>query len=50
MSLKDIAHRIATAAQKAERSSDDVKLIAVSKKQPDERVAAVLQAGHRVFG
>ena len=26
------------------------RLVAVSKRQPDERIAAALQAGHRVFG
>ncbi len=42
--------RIAKAAKSAERSPDDVTLIAVSKVQPDERVDAMLAAGQRVFG
>jgi len=50
MSLDDINGRIAKAADGAGRSADDVKLIAVSKKQPEDRIAAVLDAGHRVFG
>lgn len=50
MSLDAIQSRIAAAARKAERSPQDVELIAVSKVQPNERVAAVLESGHRVFG
>ncbi|MEO1423897.1 MAG: YggS family pyridoxal phosphate-dependent enzyme [Pseudomonadota bacterium] len=50
MPLSDIIDRVAKAAEKAERSADDVSLIAVSKVQPNERVAAVLEQGHRIFG
>ncbi|MFC3613148.1 YggS family pyridoxal phosphate-dependent enzyme [Lutimaribacter marinistellae] len=50
MSLDDIKTRIADAEAKAGRASGSVKLIAVSKVQPDERVEAVLEQGHRVFG
>ena len=50
MPLSDIIDRGAKAAEKAERSADDVSLIAVSKVQPNERVAAVLEQGHRIFG
>lgn len=50
MSLQDITARIATAEQKAGRAQGTVKLIAVSKVQPDERVRAVLEQGHRIFG
>lgn len=50
MPLSEIRTRIATAARNAGRSPDDITLIAVSKKQPDERVEAVLKEGHRVFG
>lgn len=50
MSLAEINGRLAAAAEKAGRSAADVTLIAVSKKQPEERIAAVLDAGHRVFG
>lgn len=48
--LDDINTRIAAALQHAEREQGSVKLIAVSKVQPDERVEAVLSQGHRVFG
>lgn len=48
--LDDINARIATALQHADREQGSVKLIAVSKVQPDERVEAVLSQGHRVFG
>ncbi|MBO9450596.1 YggS family pyridoxal phosphate-dependent enzyme [Tropicibacter sp. R16_0] len=50
MSLQDISARIAKAAQDAGRDADSVKLIAVSKVQPNERVEAVLEQGHRCFG
>ena len=50
MSLQEISDRIAKAEAKAGRSAGSVKLIAVSKVQPNERVEAVLQQGHRCFG
>ncbi|CUH40697.1 pyridoxal phosphate enzyme, YggS family [Jannaschia seosinensis] len=50
MPLPDITARITAACERADRSPAEVSLIAVSKKQPDERVEAVLAAGHRVFG
>jgi pyridoxal phosphate enzyme (YggS family) len=50
MSLSEIKARIAKACVAAGRDVDDVTLIAVSKVQPNERVAAVLDEGHRVFG
>ncbi len=50
MGLSDIQNAISKAATSAGRSVDDVTLIAVSKVQPNERVEAVLAAGHRVFG
>ena len=50
MGLAEIEERIAKAAATHGRSRDDVTLVAVSKKQPDDRVAAVLEQGHRVFG
>jgi hypothetical protein len=45
-----IADRLAKAARSVDRSPEDINLIAVSKKQPDERVQAALDAGHRIFG
>ncbi len=50
MSLHDIQARIATAEKDAGRNPGSVELIAVSKVQPNERITAVLDEGHRVFG
>ena len=50
MALSDIKTRIETSARAAGRDTDSVKLIAVSKVQPLERVEAVLTEGHRLFG
>lgn len=50
MSLSEIQSRIAKACAQAGRSADSVALIAVSKVQPNARVAAVLDEGHRIFG
>ena len=38
------------AARGSGRDADDITLIAVSKKQTEERIEAALQAGQRVFG
>lgn len=46
MSLSEIQDRIA----KAEAQPGATQLIAVSKVQPVERIVAVLQQGHRIFG
>ncbi len=48
--LADVIARIAAAAEKAGRDPGDIHLIAVSKVQPLDRVQAVLDEGHRVFG
>ncbi len=48
--LQQIQEAIGKAAQAAGRSPDDVTLVAVSKAQPDERIEAALDAGHRIFG
>ncbi len=50
MSLDEIRTRIARAEGKAGRAPGSVRLIAVSKVQPNERVEAVLDQGHRIFG
>ena len=50
MSLSDITARLAQAETQAGRPAGSVRLIAVSKEQPPERVEAVLDAGHRCFG
>ena len=50
MSLTSIQGAIADSGLKAGRAVDDVTLIAVSKVQPNARVAQILDQGHRVFG
>lgn len=50
MSLTEIERRIREAEVKANRKAGSTTLIAVSKVQPDERVAAILNQGHRVYG
>jgi len=50
VSLSEIRDRIARAEAEAGRAAGSVALIAVSKVQPEDRVAAVLDAGHRLFG
>lgn len=50
MGLDDIKARIAKAEAAAGRAAGSTQLIAVSKVQPLERVVAVLDAGHRLFG
>jgi len=50
MPLLDIQDRIATEEARVGRVPGSTKLIAVSKVQPLERVIAVLEEGHRVFG
>jgi len=48
--LAEVSARIRQAAESVRRDPATVTLIAVGKVQPDERVAAALEAGHRVFG
>ncbi|MCF2906231.1 YggS family pyridoxal phosphate-dependent enzyme [Octadecabacter sp. CECT 8868] len=50
MTLQDINNRIREAEAKAGRNQGETTLIAVSKVQPNERVEAILEEGHRVFG
>ena len=50
MSLEEIKARIAKAEAEVGRPEGSVKLIAVSKVQPNDRVEEVLKAGHRIFG
>lgn len=50
MSLQEITYRISKAETDAGRAAGTVRLIAVSKVQPNDRVRAVLQQGHRCFG
>jgi pyridoxal phosphate enzyme (YggS family) len=48
--LQTVRGNIATAATNAGRAADSITLVAISKSQSDERIAAALTAGHRVFG
>jgi hypothetical protein len=50
MGLQEIEQRIAKAEKAAGRAPGSVRLIAVSKVQPEARVTAVLEEGHRMFG
>lgn len=50
LGLSDIETRIQKACADAGRARPDVALIAVSKVQPNARVEAVLNEGHRLFG
>ena len=50
MSFTEIRTRLDAAVAAAGRAPGSVTLLAVSKVQPDEKVLAVLRAGHRVFG
>lgn len=50
MTLSAITARLAAACARAGRDPASVTLIAVSKVQPSDRVAAVLAEGHRTFG
>jgi pyridoxal phosphate enzyme (YggS family) len=50
MTLRDITDKIANAEAKAGKAAGAVSLIAVSKVQPNARVQAVLDEGHRIFG
>ncbi len=50
MGLQEIKQRIAEAEKAAGRAPGSVRLIAVSKVQPEARVTAVLKEGHRMFG
>ena len=45
-----ILERLAGAAKASGRPASAVTLVAVSKKQPDDRIEAMLAAGQRVFG
>ena len=50
MSLDDVTARLTAACDAAGRAPESVTLIAVSKVQPEDRITAVLDQGHRVFG
>ena len=48
--LDGVLERIRAAERRAERPEGSVRLVAISKLQPEDRVRAVLDAGHRLFG
>ena len=50
MSLTLVSAEILQAERASGRAEGSVELIAVSKVQPNERILAVLNQGHRVFG
>lgn len=50
MSLQEIRERIDAAARAHGRDPGAIRLVAVSKVQPLDRVRAVLEQGHRLFG
>ena len=50
MSLKEIKNQVIQAEIEFSRVVGSVNLIAVSKVQPNERIEAVLEQGHRIFG
>ena len=50
MSLKEIKNQVLQAEIEFSRVVGSVNLIAVSKVQPNERIEAVLEQGHRIFG
>ena len=48
--LTDVSTQIRRAAADCGRDPGEITLVAVSKKQPDDRIDAALAAGHHVFG
>ena len=50
MSLSEIKNRVHQTEERFSKTIGGTKIIAVSKVQPNERVKAVLESGHRVFG
>ena len=48
--LDNVRARVATACESAGRACEDVRLLAVSKKHPAERIRALFGLGQRAFG
>lgn len=48
--LRSLRERIAAAAERAGREADEVKLVAVSKTHPAEKVREAIDAGQTIFG
>ncbi|XAR65680.1 hypothetical protein NMG60_11009866 [Bertholletia excelsa] len=49
-SLRSVLHRVRQAAEKSCRSSDQIRVVAVSKTKPVALIREVYDAGHRCFG
>lgn len=47
---QDICARVAKAAQASGRQASDIKIVAVSKRQPLDKIRALKDLGHTVFG
>lgn len=47
---EEVIHNITGAAHKADRKLDDINLVAVSKRQPIDRIQAFLRAGGKILG
>ena len=48
--LQIVHHQIDRATRECNRLSNDINLVAVSKRQPPEKINYALNAGHRLFG
>jgi pyridoxal phosphate enzyme (YggS family) len=48
--LERVQAQIAAAAQKSDRSANDIELVAVSKTHDSHRVREAVEAGHQLFG
>lgn len=48
--LQQIHHNIDRATREWNRSSNDINLVAISKRQTPEKIQEALNAGHRLFG
>jgi pyridoxal phosphate enzyme (YggS family) len=48
--IEELQSQIHDLAKECDRAQDSIRLMAVSKKQPIERIQAALDGGHRLFG
>ncbi|GKF34646.1 pyridoxal phosphate homeostasis protein-like protein [Tanacetum coccineum] len=48
--LRSVLNRVKQAAERSSRSSNQIKVIAVSKTKPVSLLREVYNAGHRLFG
>jgi len=49
-SYQSVQRRLHAAAERAGRAWEEIRLVAVSKKQPLEKIQAVAEMGHQLFG